>query len=417
METTETMRISAKSDALAKAASTLMPGGLLPSFCPWDDPTDRAIFTGSGPVFAKGHGATLTDVDGNEYVDYIGGHGALILGHADQRVVAAISKAASKGCGFAVPSETEVRLVELIVGRFPSIDMVRLAHTSADALSCALAVARDYTGREMIATFEGYPSCSGESSSSFTLPYNGIDAAQRLFREHGSNIAAVLVEPVGVGTGLIPPADRFLRTLRTLCDAHGALLIFDEVFTGLRVAPGGAAALCSVTPDLTLLGSMLGGGLPLAACGGSRSAMKHAEARGIAGQLGSVPGNLLAMAAGIATLQAIGEPGFYEALEEKTVRLEDGLRAAAQTAGVSTYHTRVASILGMFFSHQRVTQGASARRCDTSRFARFHETMLDRGILLPPSPFSCIFISAAHTDDEIDRTIEAARQAFTVVAD
>lgn len=417
METTETMRIAVKSDALARAASALMPDGLLPSFSRRDDPTDRPMFTGSPPVFAKGHGATLIDVDGNEYIDYIGGHGALILGHADQRVVAAISKAASKGCGFGVPSETEVRLVELIVGRFPSIDMVRLTHTSADALSCAVAAARDYTGREVVATFDGYPIGSDEPSSSFTLPYNGTDAAQRLFREHGSNIAAVVVEPVGVSTGLIPPADRFLRTLRTLCDSHGALLIFDEACTGLRVAPGGSAALCGVAPDLTVLGPMLGGGLPLAACGGSKKVMKHAEARGVAGRLGPTSGNLIAMAAGIATLQAIGEPGFYEALEEKAVRLEDGLRAAAQTAGVSTYHTRVASILGMFFSHEHVTQATSARRCDASRFARFHETMLDRGVLLPPSPFSCIFISAAHTDDEINRTIEAARQAFTAVGD
>jgi glutamate-1-semialdehyde 2,1-aminomutase len=411
------MRIAAKSEALARAASALMPNGLLPSFSRWDDPTDRPMFTGSSPVFAKGHGAILTDVDGNEYIDYIGGHGALILGHGDERVVAAISKAASKGCGFGVPSEAEIRLVELIVGRFPSIDMVQLAHTSADALNCAVAVARDYTGREVIATFEGYPFSGGEPSSSFTLPYSGIDATQRLFREHGSSIAAVVVEPVGVSTGLIPPADRFLNTLRTLCDAHGALLIFDEALSGLRVAPGGAAALCGVTPDLTVLGPMLGGGLPLGACAGSKEVMKHAGAAGAAGHLGPASGNLIAMAAGIATLQAIGEPGFYQALEQKAARLEDGLRVAAQSTGVPTYHTRVASILGMFFSRERITQAASARRCDASRFARFHETLLDRGVLLPPSPFSCIFISAAHTDDEIDRTIEAARQALTVVGD
>jgi len=414
MEATETTRVVAKSEALARAASALMPDGLLPSFSRWDDPTDRPIFTGSPPVFTKGHGAILIDVDGNEYIDYIGGHGALILGHADERVVAAISKAASKGCGFGVPSEAEVRLVELIAGRFPSIDMVRLAHTPADALKCAVALAREYTGREVLAIFEGYPHSSSEPSSTLTIPYNDIDAARRIFREHGSSIAAVVVEPVGVSTGLIPPADRFLKTLRTLCDAHGALLIFDEAFTGLRVAPGGAARLYGVTPDLTVLGPMLGGGLPLAACGGSKEVMKRAEASGAAWRLGPTSGNLLGMAAGIATLQAIGEPGFYEALGEKAARLDEGLRAAARTTGVPTHHTRVASILGMFFSCERVTQATSARRCDGSRFARFHETMLERGILLSPSPFSCVFVSAAHTDEQIDRTIEAAREALRI---
>ncbi len=432
--TMETRRTVAKSKILAKTASALMPGGLLPAFSGWHGQHYTPMLTSPPPVFIKGKDATLTDVDGNKYIDYAGAHGTLILGHADERVVAAIGKAASKGCGFGAPSETEVRLVELIVGRFPSIDMLRLVDTPADALRSAIALAHQTTGRDWIVTFDGYAlhstvygppfQDSGESLSPLTPPYNNIEAVERLFREQGATIAAVVVEPPGVSTGLIQPARGLLKALRALCDTHGALLVFDETLTGVRIASGGATTLYGVSPDLILLGPIIGGGLPIAAFGGCKEVMKLADMNNsvevsspMRRLISPASGNLLAMAAGIVTLQALGEPGFYEALEEKAARLDEGLRAAAAAAGIPMQLTRVASILGMVFSNERIVHGASTRRCDTARFAGYHQVMLDHGVLLPPSPLSCIFVSAAHTDEEIDRTIEAAHEALRIVGE
>ncbi len=464
METTEAKRVVARSEALGRVTSSLMPGGVMSAFDPWCGQRDRPALARIPPVITKGKGASLTDLDGNAYVDYISAHGAMILGHADERVVAAISKAASKGCGFGAPSEMSVRLAELIAGRLPSVDMVRLVNTPADALTEAVCLARQCTGRDGIATFEGYAYEHAISrhlpledtrpdptlGARCVLPYNDSRAAERLLREQGTAIAAMVVEPVAVSTGLIPPARGFLKALRALCDAQGTLLIFDEAVTGFRVALGGASTVYDVTPDLTILGPIIGGGLPLAAYGGRKAVMKQATgpadprlggrpSPGAAGgrhalhgagtclpatssresmaptrRLSPAAGNLLAMAAGIATLQATGEPGFYEALDAKSARLDEGLRGAAAAAGVPAYHTRVAGIVGMFFCDKPVTDAASARRCDSDLFARYNEAMLDRGVLLPPFPLSCIFLSSAHTDEDIDRTIEAAHQALSV---
>ncbi|MGB2988109.1 MAG: aminotransferase class III-fold pyridoxal phosphate-dependent enzyme, partial [Phycisphaerae bacterium] len=360
--------------------------------------------------------------------DYMGAHGALILGHADERVVAAISKAASKGSGFGAPSEIEVRLTELIVSRFPTIDMLRLVNTPAEALTGVVALARSHTGRSGIVTFDGcwhsyvgsvsaQAADGGTAESSPAVPYNSVEVIEELFRNRGSGIAAVIVEPVAASIGLIPPADGFLAFLRSLCDDHNVLLVFDETLTGFRLTPGGADAFYGVRPDLTLLGPIIGGGLPLAAYGGCKEVMKHADRNTGMPRTSPAAGNLLGMAAGLATLQAVGESGFYEALEAQSARLDEGLRAAAAAACVPTCHTRVASMLGMFFGEITVTDSASASRCDTALFAHYHRAMLDRGVFLPPSPLSPLFVSAAHSNDEIDRTIEAAHDALRIAGE
>ncbi len=436
METTCAAREVAKSEAIGRAAASLMPGGVLSAFdCGCVGP-DGLVLACTLPVIAKGRGATLTDVDGNEYLDYIGAQGALILGHADERVVAAISKAASKGCVFGAPSETAVRLAELIVGRIPSMDMVRLVNTPADALNDVVLLARQCTGREGVVMFEGFayagairePNGEVEALGQRNvtgwraLPYNDVDAAKKLFHEHGATIGAVIVEPMGLSAGLIAPAQGFLAALRALCDAHGALLVFDERLSGFRVAPDEESTAHDVTPDLSILGPIVGGGMPLGAYGGRSELMKQIEdddavcssSKGRSARFSPASGNLLAMAAGVATLQAVGEPGFYEALDAKSARLDEGLRAAAIAAGVATCHTCVGGIAGMFFSKEPVSGATSARRVDRAMFARYYEAMFDRSILLPPFPLSGLFVSSAHTDADIDRTIEAAREALRI---
>lgn len=426
METSEATRVVAKSEALSKTAFSLIPGGVMSAFYPWWCQRDQPVIARTPPVIAKGRGATLTDVDGNEYLDYIGAHGAMILGHSDERVVVAISKAASKGCMFGAPSDMGVRLAELIAGRFASVEMIRLVNTPADALMDAVSLAREFTGRDVLITFDGHSYGNAgygltaraeqrmKEPARYMLPYNDIEAAEKLFREHGVAIAAVVVEPVSVSSGLIPPVGGFLQALRTLCDAHGALLVFDETVSGFRAGPGATTTMDKVTPDLTLLGPAIGGGLPLGAYGGRKEIMKQINSGHDALRLSPAAGNLLAMAAGIATLQAIGEPGFYDALDAKSARLDEGLRAAAAAAGVPSYHTRAVGILGMFFCDKPVTNAASARGCDAALFTRYHEAMLDRGVLLSPFPLSCIFPSFAHTDEDIDRTIEAAHEALRI---
>jgi glutamate-1-semialdehyde 2,1-aminomutase len=414
-----------------------MAGGLASSFAVAHEFGD-AIWTTSSrtegtlspPVFVRGRGATLIDVDGREYVDYIGAGGSMILGHADDRVVAAISKAAAKGCGFGAPAELEVRLAELLVGRFIAINMVRLTSTPTEALCGATALALAYTGRPDIVAFDGHqgigklPGAILRTADGCAPSYTDVETVNSFFHESGSTIAAVVVEPICTSAGLVLPADRFLRRLRTLCDAHGALLVFDETVTGLRVAADGAGSLYDVKPDLTVLGSIVGGGLPFGAYGGPKEVMNTpgsdvtGDGTGVAQSPRFPPsGNLLGMAAGIATLQAVGEAGFYEALDTTAKRLHEGLQAAAAASGIRTQQTRIGSILGLMFSEDRIVGSLASRRIDTARFASFFGAMLDHNVLLPPSPLSCIFVSAAHTDEEIDRTIEAAHEAFRIAAE
>ena len=424
-----------RSEAAFRAARDVMPGGV-------SSPVRAFGAVGGVPRFiAKGAGAVLTDLDGNSYTDYVGSWGPLILGHADERVVAAINKAAAKGCSFGAPTEAEIRLAELVIARVPGIEMVRFVNSGTEATMSAVRLARGFTGRDAVVKFEGcyhghvdallvnagsglltfgIPSSPGVpgavTADTLVLPYNNLIAAKELFAEHGKRIAAVLVEPIAGNMGCVPPAEGFLAGLRSLCDQHGALLVFDEVMTGFRVAPGGAQQLYGVQPDLTCLGKVLGGGLPMAAYGGRREIMEQVSPLGPVYQAGTLSGTPLATAAGIATLEALAEPDVYETLEARSARLAEGLSEAAQAAGVRVYHTRVGSMVCVFFTEGPVTDHASAVRSDTKAYARYFHAMLERGVYLAPSQYECMFVSLAHTDELIESTIQAADEAFDEVA-
>jgi len=424
-----------RSEAAFRAARDVMPGGV-------SSPVRAFGAVGGVPRFiAKGAGAVLTALAGNSYTDYGGSWGPLILGHADERVVAAINKAAAKGCSFGAPTEAEIRLAELVIARVPGIEMVRFVNSGTEATMSAVRLARGFTGRDAIVKFEGcyhghvdallvnagsglltfgIPSSPGVpgavTADTLVLPYNNLIAAKELFAEHGKRIAAVLVEPIAGNMGCVPPAEGFLAGLRSLCDQHGALLVFDEVMTGFRVAPGGAQQLYGVQPDLTCLGKVLGGGLPMAAYGGRREIMEQVSPLGPVYQAGTLSGNPLATAAGIATLEALAEPDVYETLEARSARLAEGLSEAAQAAGVCVSQTRVGSMLCVFFTEGPVTDHASAVRSDTKAYARYFHAMLERGVYLAPSQYECMFVSLAHTDELIESTIQAADEAFDEVA-
>jgi glutamate-1-semialdehyde 2,1-aminomutase len=428
-------RTTEKSESAFRAAREVLPGGV-------SSPVRAFGAVGGTPRFiARGDGALMTDVDDNTYIDYVGSWGPLILGHADERVVAAVSKAAARGCSFGAPTESEVRLAEMVIARVASVEMVRFVNSGTEATMSAVRLARGFTGRDGIVKFEGCyhghvdallvkagsgaltfgtPSSpgvpAGTTRDTFLLPYNDVDAVKRLFADRGDRIAAVLVEPVAGNIGCVPPKDGFLSGLQEVCNQHGALLIFDEVMTGFRVAPGGAQELYGIRPDLTCMGKVLGGGLPMAAYGGRRDVMEKISPVGPVYQAGTLSGNPLAMAAGIATLEALAEEGVYATLEARSARLAAGLADAARQAGVPAYHTRVASMLCTFFTQGPVTDLASASASDTRAYARFFHAMLDRGVYLAPSQFECMFVSTAHTDELIDWTVEAAAEAFAEVA-
>jgi glutamate-1-semialdehyde 2,1-aminomutase len=379
------------------------------------------------------------DVDGNEYVDYSCACGSLILGHADERTVVAIDKAAAKGFSLGAPTESETRLAELLVSRLPDMDMVRLVNSVAEAVTTAIHLARASRQRNRMVRFEG--GChgpvggllagmgfavsaaeaardagvtEGATTDTLILPYNDLDAAEAAFATHGDTIAAVVIEPVACHLGLVLPAEGVLPRLRALCDQYGSLLIFDEETTGFRVGAGGAIARYDVRPDLVCYGAVVGGGLPLAALAGPKDIMSFMVSHeGFFGP-GALQGNPLAVAAGIATLQATAEEGFYEGLEAKSARLEEGLRAALADTGVPAYLSRVGSILGLLFVDRDVSSWSDARLADVGRFCAFRNAMLDRGVHWAPAPWECAFVSAAHTDEQIDQTIEAAHESLRV---
>ena len=420
-----------KSIAAHKGACLIMPGGV-------NSPVRAFGAVGGTPIYvAKGSGAVLTDLDGNEYIDYVGSWGSLILGHADERVEAAISKAAAKGCSFGAPTERELRLAELVISRFPAIDMIRFVNSGTEATMSAVRLARGFTGRSKVVKFEGCyhghvdallvkagsgamtlgtPSSPGvppgTTADTLVIPYNDAEAAAGVFERCGRDIAGVLIEPIAGNMGMVPPQAGYLEALRKLCDRHEALLIFDEVMTGFRVSPGGAQALSGVRPDLTCLGKILGGGLPAAAYGGRKDVMEQVSPVGPVYQAGTLSGNPLAMAAGVATLQALAEPNVYEQLEERSAQLAEGIKVAADEAGVPIYQTRAGSMGCVFFSDGPVSDYATACKCDTDRYARYFHAMLDRGVYLAPSQFECFFVSTAHTAEQIERTVQAAREAF-----
>jgi glutamate-1-semialdehyde 2,1-aminomutase len=396
----------------------------------------RAV-EGEPPFISHGHGARLVDVDDQEYVDYVGSWGPLILGHAPSVVVSAIEEAARRGTSFGAPTPLEVELAEEICSAFPSIEKVRLVNSGTEAAMSALRVARAATGRKLIVKFEGcyhghadsllaragsgvatlnLPDSAGVPEAfvafTLTLPYNDLGAVEKLFAERGQEIAAVIVEPVAGNMGCVLPEDGFLEGLRRITNSAGALLIFDEVITGFRVAYGGAQERFQVRPDLTVLGKIIGGGLPVGAYGGRAELMTQVAPLGPVYQAGTLSGNPLAVSAGLAALRQLKQPGPYEKLEALGARLATGLTAAVQEAGVPAEINRCGSMLTLFFADVPICDYTSARRSNTARFARFHRALLNRGIYWPPSQFECAFLSLAHTEEDIETTLKAVQAAL-----
>jgi len=416
-----------QSAQLFEEAARYIPGGV-------NSPVRAFQAVGGTPVFiAKGEGTLLTDVDGNTYIDYVGSWGPLVLGHRHPEVIKALQNCLEIGTSFGAPTELETVLAKMIVDALPAVDMVRLVNSGTEATMSAIRLARGYTNRNKIIKFAGcyhghadfllikagsgaltlgVPTSPGVPASTaehtIIAPYNNLDTVQEIFHQVGEDIAAVIVEPVAGNMGVIPPAPGFLAGLRKLTEQYGALLIFDEVMTGFRVAYGGAQVLYDVQPDLTTLGKIIGGGLPVGAYAGKHEIMAAVAPAGPVYQAGTLSGNPLAVTAGITTLQLLRQPGVYDTLEQKSARLELGLRQAAAEAGLGLTFNRVGSMLCTFFSNQPVIDFDSAAQSDTKQFAQFFAGMLRKGVYLAPSQFEAAFISLAHTDEQIDQTIQAA---------
>ena len=432
-------RSQVDSEAAFLRARRVMPGGV-------SSPVRAFKAVGGTPVFIReGEGAQVFDIDGNTYIDYVGSYGPLIAGHANERVVAALSKAIGRGTSFGAPTEAETQLASVIASALPGVEMVRFVNSGTEATMSAIRLARAATGRDLVvkcigcyhghvdgllvqagsgALTLGAPSSPGIpkaiAACTVLVPFNDLDAARQIFKAHPSQIACFVVEPVAGNMGVVPPADGYLAGLRKLCDEHGTLLLFDEVMTGFRVAWGGAQVRYDVKPDLTCLGKVIGGGLPCAAYGGPRRLMELVSPAGNVYQAGTLSGNPLAMAGGLATLEILQEGGAYEALERRGAMLAEGLIDAAQSAGVPLALNRVGSMLTPFFvrqAGQSVANFADATSGDTAAFATFFHAMLDAGVYLAPSQYEAMFISLAHTDRTIAKTIDAAERAFKAVAE
>jgi len=420
-----------RSEQLFATAQQIIPGGV-------NSPVRAFRSVGGQPRFiTKAKGSRLYDADGNSYIDYVLSWGPMILGHAPTTVTKAIQQAAANGTSYGAPTELEIQLATMIREALPSMELVRLVSSGTEAVMSAIRVARAYTKRDGILKFEGcyhghsdyllakagsglttlgIPDCPGVpedfTKHTLTAPYNNIQAVEQLITKHHRQLACVIVEPIAGNMGVVPPAPEFLQTLRKLTDAHGMLLIFDEVITGFRVQYGGAQTLYGITPDLTILGKIIGGGLPVGAYGGAKDIMKMIAPSGPVYQAGTLSGNPLAVTAGIETLKRLKKPGVYEQLEQRSAALADGLGKAAHQAGVSLTQTRVGSMMGAFLTQGPVTDWGSAKKSDTKAYAKFFHQMLEAGIYLAPSQFEAAFLSLAHTPRDIDRTIKAAQAAF-----
>jgi len=426
---------TARSAALFAEAQGLLPGGV-------DSPVRAFRAVGGTPRFiARARGAAVWDVDDNRYIDYLASWGPLIAGHAHPGVVAAIQEAAARGTSYGATTEAELDLARIVKQAFPSIDLVRFVSSGTEATMSALRLARAFTRRDKILKFDGgyhghaddllvqagsgpltfgQPDSPGvpaaSASQTVSVPYNDLAAIRDAFQAHPGEIAAVIVEPVAGNMGVVPPQPGFLEHLRAMTREQGSLLIFDEIITGFRIALGGAQERFRVTPDLTCLGKIVGGGLPVGAYGGRREIMEQISPVGPVYQAGTLSGNPLAMTAGVSTLRLLGEPGVYDHLERLAARLVDGLGSAAQAAGVAYTANRVGSMFTGFFSDATVTDYASAKRANTRRYARFFHAMLERGVYLAPSQFEAGFVSLAHTDADIDATLTAAEAAFALAS-
>jgi glutamate-1-semialdehyde 2,1-aminomutase len=394
---------------------------------------------GGTPRFiARGRGSRMWDVDGNQYVDYVGSWGPLILGHCHSAVMQAVQDAMKEGASFGAPSPREIRMAELVRERMPWIRKMRFVSSGTEATTAAIRLARGFTGRDDFLKFDGCYHGAGDpllvkagsgvetlglpdspgvpadlARHTLTLPWNDLAAVERLFAEKGSSLAAVITEPVVGNMGVLVPKPGFLQGIASLCKKHGALFIVDEVMTGFRLALGGACGLYGVEPDLVTFGKVIGGGLPVGAFGGRADVMDRIAPAGPVYQAGTLSGNPMAMAAGTATLSELSAAS-YDKLESLSARLAEGLADAARTAGATVQVNRVGSMLTVFFSGEPVFDAASARKCDTKRFGKFFHAMLERGVYLPPSQFEAAFVSVAHSAEDIELTVAAAREAFGI---
>ncbi len=422
-----------KSEQLFATAIDLIPGGV-------NSPVRAFRGVGGTPRFIKSaRGATITDVDGNTYIDYVGSWGPMILGHADDEIVAALQEVAANGTSFGAPTELEIELAQEVVDAVPSIEMVRMVSSGTEATMAAIRLARGVTGRTKIIKFEGCYHGHGDSllvkagsgvatlglpdspgvpavlaQKTITLPFNDATALEQTFAEH-ADVAAVIIEPVVGNMGCVPPQPGYLEAVRSLCTKHGALLIFDEVMTGFRLARGGAQERYGIKPDITTLGKIIGGGLPVGAYGGSREVMNHVAPAGPVYQAGTLSGNPLSMTAGLITLKRLRDKTVYERLESSSQKLCDRLAQAANDAGITTVTNRAGSMWTSFFTGEPVVDWTTANRSNRQMYGKFFHAMLEAGVYLAPSQFEAAFVSLAHTDEVVEQTIAAARRAFTQI--
>jgi glutamate-1-semialdehyde 2,1-aminomutase len=412
-------------------AVNLIPGGV-------NSPVRACKSVGAEPVFIdRAQGCLIFDADGNRYIDYIGSWGPLILGHRHPAVMDAIVSVLERGTSFGAPIDLEVQLAEMVVEAVPSVEMVRMVNSGTEATMSAVRLARGVTGRDVVIKFDGcyhghadtllvaagsgvatlgIPGSPGIPDSiardTLSLPFNDADCLKEVMEKQGDSVACIIVEPIAGNMGLVAPQKDFLETLRALADRFGSILIFDEVMTGFRVAYGGAQALFDVYPDLTCFGKIIGGGLPVGAYGGKRDLMSKVAPQGSVYQAGTLSGNPVAMAAGIATLEQLQKDGFYEALDKKADRLLAGLEQAAKKAAIPAQAKRVGSMLGFFFNHKEVKNFDDAKTCNLDRFSAFYNGLRQKGIYIAPSQFEVLFVSIAHDTEHIDRTIQAAEEVL-----